>query len=289
MNKIIFQDIEYFDKSKEEAIKLRKKLYLILMECPLIKSHQWNKKLHKHFIKILTWNDNYVDNKKYYKFYWPQIIIKEDNYKIPFKDKKLICMANANKIAIGKGELYSERKKTALFLKKHEPDFDLYGYEWNKTQFKLIPFLHVLKNIWNVTFGQLFFYIDFVFNIRKLLCYRGTVKNIVHTYSKYKFNICYENANCYSGYITEKIWNCFNARCIPVYWGAPNITEHIPANTFIDRRQFKDNNHLYESLKAMKEGEYNQYIENINKFLQSEKAQLFTEESFKKRTEEVCN
>jgi len=289
MNKIIIQDVEYFDKTINEAIQFNMDLYLILMECPLIKAHQWKKELHKKFKKILTWNDNYVDGKKYYKFYWPQTILEKDNYKVLFNKKKFLCMGNANKIAIGDGELYSERKKIALFLQKHEPEFDMYGHEWNKTQFKLLPFLHVIKNTRNVTFKQFFYYLDFVFNIRKLLCYKGVVKDIVETYSNYKFNICYENANCYPGYITEKIWNCFNARCVPIYWGAPNITDHIPANTFIDRRKFKSNMHLYEYLKAIDEKQYNEYIDNINMFLKSKQAQLFSEESFKNRVDEVCN
>jgi len=289
MNKIILQDVNYFDKSVNEAIKYNKELYLILMECPLIKSHQWKKKLHNKCKKILTWNDSYVDNKKYYKFFWPQKILEKDLYNVPFNKKKFICMANANKIAIGKGELYSERKKIALYLQKYEPDFDVYGYEWNKTQFKLVPFLHVIKNWRSLTIRQFLYYVDFVFNIRKLLCYKGVVKDIVETYSKYKFNICYENADCYPGYITEKIWNCFNARCVPVYLGASNITEHIPENTFVDRRKFKSDEHLYQYLKAIKEDEYNQYIENINKFLKSKEAQLFSEESFNKRVDEVCN
>ena len=48
------------------------------------------------------------------------------------------------------------------------------------------------------------------------------------------FAICYENARDIPGYITEKIFDCFFAGCVPIYWGgAPNVTDHIPANTFI--------------------------------------------------------
>lgn len=281
----ILYDVNIFDKIKKEN---NVNLYLVLMECPLINSYQWKNKVHNKFKKILTWNDDYIDNKKYFKYYWPQKILKNNKYNFIFKDKKFICLANANKIAIGKGELYSERKKIALFLQKHEPFFDLYGHEWNKTQFKLRPFLHVIKNINKLTCKQILYYIDFVFNVRKLFCYKGVVDDIVQTYSKYKYNICYENANCYNGYITEKIWNCFNARCVPVYWGAPNITQYIPENTFIDRRKFKNDNELYNHLKNIKENEYNQYIKNIDKFLNSKKAQLFLEENFKKRVDQIC-
>jgi hypothetical protein len=57
---------------------------------------------------------------------------------------------------------------------------------------------------------------------------------------KYKFSICYENARDTPGYITEKIFDCFFAGCVPIYWGANNITDHIPKECFIDKRDFED-------------------------------------------------
>lgn len=51
------------------------------------------------------------------------------------------------------------------------------------------------------------------------------VKFKKETYKKYKFTICYENVKGIPG-------------CIPIYRSAPNITTHIPADTFIDRRKF---------------------------------------------------
>ena len=41
------------------------------------------------------------------------------------------------------------------------------------------------------------------------------------------------------GYITEKIFDSFAAWCVPVYWGASNVTDYIPEGCFIDRRKFR--------------------------------------------------
>lgn len=41
------------------------------------------------------------------------------------------------------------------------------------------------------------------------------------------------------GYITEKIFDCFFPGVIPIYWGAENVTDYIPQDTFIDRRNLK--------------------------------------------------
>lgn len=34
----------------------------------------------------------------------------------------------------------------------------------------------------------------------------------------YKFNICFENSS-YPGYLTEKLFDAFAAKCVPIYWG----------------------------------------------------------------------
>lgn len=56
-----------------------------------------------------------------------------------------------------------------------------------------------------------------------------------------KFSVCFENSRdpywaC--GWVTEKIYDCLGSGCIPIYWGAPDVTDRIPAELFIDYRSF---------------------------------------------------
>ena len=44
----------------------------------------------------------------------------------------------------------------------------------------------------------------------------------------------------FAGYISEKIFDCFFAGTVPLYLGAPDIEDYIPADTFIDLRQFRE-------------------------------------------------
>jgi hypothetical protein len=83
-----------------------------------------------------------------------------------------------------------------------------------------------------------------------------------------------------NGYITEKIFDCLAAGVIPVYWGAHNITDFVPANCFIDRRLFSSNEEVYQFLKAMTKDEYNGYLERIATYLKSDEAKLFSADSF---------
>jgi len=61
--------------------------------------------------------------------------------------------------------------------------------------------------------------------------------------NKYKFNLCFENVyhELWSyDYISERIFSCFRAKTIPIYWGCYNIQQYIPKELFIDFREYKD-------------------------------------------------
>ena len=62
-------------------------------------------------------------------------------------------------------------------------------------------------------------------------------ENKTETISKYKFAVCFENTS-YPGYVTEKIIDCLVAGLIPIYLGAPDISEFVPEEAFIDMRKF---------------------------------------------------
>lgn len=82
------------------------------------------------------------------------------------------------------------------------------------------------------------------------------------------------------GYITEKIWDSFKAKTLPVYWGASNIEEYVPKNCFIDYRDFLDFEKLFIFLSNITESEYNIYIENIELFLQTQEAKKWFDRSW---------
>jgi len=245
-----------------------KNLYLLIYECEAIKPNNWNIKNHKYFKKIFTWNDKFVDNKKYFKINFSSKIPTDLNFDLNKKDK-LYTMIAANKFKFHPLELYTERVKAIRWFEENHPeDFDLYGIGWDRYYFK--GMLSKLNRFDALT---------------KLLkpkhpSYKGRIKFKKEVLQKYKFAICYENARDIPGYITEKIFDCFFAGCIPVYWGAPNVTEHIPKDTFIDRRNFKTYDELYKYLKNMSNKEYLNYLEAIKNFIKSDKIYPFSAEYF---------
>lgn len=113
--------------------------------------------------------------------------------------------------------------------------------------------------------------------------YKGPVKGNQSSEEKYdvmmqyKFYLCFENMSL-AGYISEKIFDCFAAGVVPIYMGAPNITEYIPEGCFIDMRDFDSYEALYHYMKEMTEEEYQTYIVNIKNYLKSEKSYQFSPE-----------
>lgn len=75
--------------------------------------------------------------------------------------------------------------------------------------------------------------------------WKGFAEDKIETLSNFVFNLCFDNYNA-EGYITEKIIDCFYAGTIPLYLGAPDITDYVPENTFINVRDFASYEHLYQ-------------------------------------------
>ena len=69
------------------------------------------------------------------------------------------------------------------------------------------------------------------------------------------FNLCFENSNI-SYYVTEKIWQAFVGRTIPIYYSNDTIYETFPKGSFIDYRDFKNKAQLYQYILDMPADEY---------------------------------
>ncbi len=234
----------------------KERLVLFMWEPPSVLGKMHTQEVLRLFGKIYTWNDDLVDNKTYFKFNYTELKSMTPN-PIPFQAKKFCTLINSNRSSSHPHELYSERVKAIEFFENHHAeDFDFYGPGWNPEKYR---------------------------------CYRGTVPDKGSIVKNYKFYICYENITNIKGYITEKIFDCFAAACIPVYWGATNVTDYIPKNCFIDRRDFNSLEDLYAFMKGMTETEYEEYLIRIRAFLNSEAAQQFSTQQLEKALYEAIH
>lgn len=240
-----------FDFDPQQVAQLqglpKEKLILLLWESVVFNSGIYERPMHDYFGTIFTLFDELVDNKKYYKLYCPQPYLTMSSAMPLLQERKLVAMFAGAKRSSHPFELYSKRLQHIIFYNQHHPDeFDLYGPGWASD----------------------------------LTVYKGYVDSKIKTLQNYKFCICYENAYGVAGYITEKIGDCFAAGCIPVYWGAPNIADYVPADCFIDGSQVQDPAALYTLLHTITAEQYEGYIARIRQFLNSDAAQQFSPRNF---------
>jgi hypothetical protein len=105
--------------------------------------------------------------------------------------------------------------------------------------------------------------------------YRGRSPDKMVTFSGYRFALCTENEShsiWSRGYVTEKIFDCFYAFTVPIYLGAADIEEHVPADCFIDLRRFSSLKELDAYLQDMSDEVFFGYLQAIAKFLQAYQA-----------------
>jgi len=225
--------------------------YLMVLESPLVRPDNYDMPFHGHFDRIFTWDDSLVDGDRYLKFNYvidPDAVFDPDVVKQRFEAQKLCTMIAGAKSSTHPHELYSHRVRTIHWFESDFPqDFDLYGMGWQADEYP---------------------------------SYRGKVDNKLEVLSRYRFSLCYENAGNYAGYITEKILDCLLAGTVPVYGGAPNIKNWIPADCFIDLRDYGTYNELHDRLTGMSEDEHGRYLDRIHGLIVSEQFYPFTIQCF---------
>jgi hypothetical protein len=212
--------------------------YLVTAECPIIYAESWDKEYHRQFHRVWTWDDSLVDGSHYLKGNTvtdPTLAFDFEVLKEEFHNRKLVTIIAGAKASGHLQELYSHRIRTIQWFEATAPhDFDLYGMGWDKAMFP---------------------------------SYKGSVRDKLETLSRYRFSICYENAQGYPGYITEKLIDCLRSGTVPVYGGAPNVTRWIPQDCFIAISQFSTYFEMYEHLKNMDAKTHASYLGNIQRFV----------------------
>lgn len=211
--------------------------------------------------KILTWNDDVVESlPNATKINIGQPVIRKNQIpQIKFSNKRFIAAVFGAKSSSIKGELYTERLKSFEYFSQKPEGFDLFGTGWAKrTETFLVN------------------------------AYKGTVESKINTLRNYKFSICYENSSLYRGYITEKIFDCFAAGTVPIYYGAPNISDYISSECYIDFREYESYDHLYEYLISMPEQTYQDYLDSIKKYICTEEYKIFSSFGYANKMCELC-
>ena len=147
-----------------------------------------------------------------------------------------ICQLCGDKYSLAPEELYSKRRKIALWFSRHgKLRMDVFGR----------PAMAVPN-------------------------YIGESSDKLATLRKYRYALCFENSYhpvWTEGYATEKILDCMAALTIPVYLGASNIEALFPRDCFIDYRDFDSPAALEQHLLNLSDADHQAYVENMLNFM----------------------
>lgn len=197
------------------------------------------------------------------------------------RDRRFLVMINHNKLpAIRRNELYTERMRAVEFFARTD-EIHLYGKGWDGPSYQMgigwVPgrLQHLLRAVQG---GWERFRPSPLLRAARRV-YRGAVPSKLETLSRYTFSLCFENV-VLNGWVTEKIFDCFAAGNIPVYWGAADIDRYVPPECFIDMRRFKSYAELRSFLRSLSATEIEAYRDRGRAYLASSAFRPFRKEAF---------
>lgn len=259
------------------------------MECPIVEPRMYAAlgKAQRVFKRVYSWSDGeslerFVGEPlNCLPFRWPQSFddVHEPIWSNP--NRKFLVMINANKLPrLYWRELYTERMRAIEYFSQFG-EVDLFGKGWNEPSMRVgttrVPYtmrraLHRIRKA-----------LDRVWPNPLLMAaqkaYQGIAESKAGTLGQYKFALCFENS-ILKGWITEKIFDCFFAGTIPIYWGEPEIEKCIPPSCFVDMRNFSGYEELRSYLKSLTDADIARYKENARAFLRSPQFYPFSKAAF---------
>lgn len=134
-----------------------------------------------------------------------------------------ISMINAAKFSSGVSSNYGLRRKVSKLLDEQGVDFRLYGWDWNSSYldelkrraFALRNSLRAQDEIsWTETFSTLFY---------RFKAYKGGISDKSEILQRSQLTLIIEND---SDYITEKLFDAFTFRAVPIYVG-PSFERYL--------------------------------------------------------------
>jgi hypothetical protein len=288
-------EVAFFQKYQRQSGQL---LYLLLNEPATYYPEVWKKENHAVFDRVFTYDYTLADGIKYIHHYFA---IDLDSYP-PFQKvteaefsarKLLVLMAGMfqfTKALPGSSSLLYTRYRSLLWFGKHWPqDFDFFSRGIAPSLYRSFRGLGVLQRLLPKVITSSI--VDVVAARRRRpidAISRGPVSpnDKLNVIRNYRFVICYENTRL-PGYISEKLFDCLFAGCVPVYLGEPNIGKFVPAECFIDRAAFATDAALAEFIRRMPYAEYARYIEAMRLFVEGVERQKFGSDANARRIADV--
>jgi alpha(1,3/1,4) fucosyltransferase len=250
------------------------------MECPIVEPRMFEAlpALQRLFRRIMSWSDSASLRQFTHTpvsvehFCWPQSFDAVHEHLWSAKERKFLVMMNANKLPrLYVDELYTARLRAVQYFHQFG-EIDLYGRNWDRAPTR------VGKTRTPATIRR---YMSKAWELKQKLspdplyvaaagASRGPALSKSETFAQYRFALCFENS-ILKGWMTEKLFDCFFAGTVPVYWGAPDVLDWVPAECFIDMRQFAGFADLRAFLHSLTPAQEQRYRHAAREYLDSDR------------------
>lgn len=193
----------------------------------------------------------------------PEAYVENRFSGIPFEEKKLLVSVSSNRWHYMPQARFGLRRKVYRYLQEQAPDeFDLFGRRWDRPCSRWEKFLHRgYTRCWR---GEI----------------PGTWDEKVSQIAHYRFSLCFENSVGQPGYLSEKIFDCFCARSVPIYLGSRGNEAFLPEGAYVDWRQFRSPADLLSFLRNVGASEHADYLRKIDRFMQGDAVRRFWQSRF---------
>jgi hypothetical protein len=221
---------------------------------------------------------------RFHRLHFPQRRPPVEQARVPWGERRFLVMINSNKVLARAWQLdrWLERPREVSLKRElaavrfpaigHDqyrarlaaidafadrPDFDLYGEGWQTRHAGVSARQHA----------------------RALRAYRGSIDDKLALLASYRFALALENTR-FAGYVSEKLFDCLVAGCIPVYDGAPDVAQYVWPDAFVDARAFGSYVELERHLRGMTEADWRRAREAGQAYLRSPDFERFCARTF---------
>lgn len=249
--------------------------YVYLYENPLIRPLNRDREALARYARWFTWDGELLGDPRAIRLPYPNDLAV-GAWNGPEARPLFLALVASNKaLAVADPrDQYQERVRILEWYERHAPaDFHLYGRGWDRPA--------ALPGRWGRVRNQ----------ARKLLSrllpsrspyatWRGPIGDKVALLGRARFCLAHENCRDLPGYVTEKLFDCFRAGCVPVYVGPREIADLVPPDCFVDGRAFATPASLDTYLRSIDDPAYRGYQQRIRAFLLSDQARPFSQDHF---------
>lgn len=226
-------DICIFSICMDDKTLLRKNEINILISIENLSHWNW----HLHYTKYHDFNNDMVD-----------IFFYNHKYKLEDKDNYLMIPTIIPRV------LYFKQVENKILFEETPFNEKKFAFIINSSLLNK-PIMEKCKAILQ-RYGE----VDTIANYRNELngTYIYNDPRFLKVFNRFKFIICVENSPG-DGYITEKIFNCFLAKTIPIYNGCDITPHYINRNSYFNAFTLENN---IDKLLLLRDNEkkYNEFI-----------------------------